>query len=119
VNMEIVSAKLSSEKNPDWTIYEAALMLDVYISNKEKHKSEIVQEVSYKLRKLAISCGYEIDDSYRNEKGISDRLESLLAAYRDETHSVPPTKLYKEIVKIYRTDKVKYHSILSEVYSVI
>lgn len=56
-----------------WDIKESILLLHATIKVEEEKESraEIVKNVSSDLRKLAQSRGLHIDESYRNENGIS------------------------------------------------
>ena len=56
-----------------WDKYEAALLLNycIRIEKGEISKAEAISTVSQMLRNRAIRKGYEIDDVFRNENGIS------------------------------------------------
>jgi len=101
-------------KQPKWNIYEAVILLDGYLEvlRANKSKTQIVKRVSADLRQMAVNSGIEIDDVYRNENGISYQIQSLDSAYKGEKVYVPATRLFKEVVEIYRTDTEKYFEIL-------
>lgn len=59
-------------RQPQWTIFEAAILLEGYLEWKDNHmpKQRIVKNISCDLRQMAINAGAVIDDVYRNENGI-------------------------------------------------
>ena len=68
--------------------------------------------MSTKLRQIAINQGEIIDEIYRNFNGITFQMASLESAYRGHTVMKPPTRLFTEIVSIYKTDQTRYQKIL-------
>ena len=99
-----------------WTIDEAAILLDGFLRcNKgEISRSQAVSAVSRKLRQLAINNGEEIDEIFRNTNGIGFQMASLESAYQGYTILKPATRLFTEIVALYRTNPSKYTAILNE-----
>lgn len=63
---------------------------------------------------MAINRGKVIDEVYRNENGISYQMQSMDSAYKGENVYVPATRLFKEVVELYRTDTERYFDILEE-----
>lgn len=63
---------------------------------------------------MAINRGKVIDEVYRNENGISYQMQSMDSAYKGENVYVPATRLFKEVVELYRTDTGRYFDILEE-----
>ena len=61
-----------------WDKYETALLIDMFwkIENEEISKAEGVQQLSLKLRHMAINQGRIIDVVYRNCNGIVMQLAS-------------------------------------------
>ena len=55
-----------------WTKHEVALLIDACIrfENTICTRTEIIKELSKKLRELALKNDIKIDDIYRNENGI-------------------------------------------------
>jgi hypothetical protein len=104
----------STKRQPQWNIYEAAILLDGYLEVKNKNisRSKIIENVSKKLRQMAINQGIEIDDIYRNRNGISYQIQSMDSAFQGHKIYVPATKLFKETVRMYREEQVKYEEIL-------
>lgn len=99
-----------------WTIYEAAILLNGFLHFCEGavSRKQAISEVSNLLRQIAINNGETIDEVYRNYNGITFQMASLESAYRGYTVMKPPTRLFTEIVSIYKTDQVKYHQILED-----
>lgn len=104
------------KKQPKWDIYEAAILLDGYLETQQKcqPRIQIIKRVSEQLRNMAINRGKVIDEVYRNENGISYQMQSMDTAYKGENVYVPATRLFKEVVELYRTDTGRYFDILEE-----
>ena len=94
--------------------YEAALLLDGYLQILAGNKSrkETIKQVSDDLRTMAINNGKEIDDTYRNVNGISFQMNSMESAYRGCPSGIPATKLFIEIVELYKSNNTEYQKIL-------
>lgn len=106
----------TGKKQPKWDIYEAAILLDGYLETQQKCQTriQIIKRVSEQLRNMAINRGKVIDEVYRNENGISYQMQSMDSAYKGENVYVPATRLFKEVVELYRTDTERYFDILEE-----
>lgn len=104
------------KKQPKWDIYEAAILLDGYLETQQKcqPRIQIIKRVSEQLRNMAINRGKVIDEVYRNENGISYQMQSMDSAYKGENVYVSATRLFKEVVELYRTDTERYFDILEE-----
>ena len=93
-------------RQPRWDKYEAAILLDGYLetirANTPKHR--IVKRVSKELRQMAQNRGIVIDEVYRNENGISYQIQSMESAYVGRKLYVPATKLFVEMVELYKND---------------
>ena len=98
-----------------WTIYEAAVLLEGYFqfSNCKVTRKQAIANVSANLRQMALNRGDAIDDIYRNISGITFQMNSLESAYLGYTVLKPPTRLFLEIVEIYRVNREKYNEILA------
>lgn len=99
-----------------WDIKESILLLHATIKVEEEKESraEIVKNVSSDLRKLAQSRGLHIDESYRNENGISLQMSNMLFAYTNGEKGLEcSTKLFYEAVEIYNKNRTQYEQILS------
>lgn len=103
-------------RQPRWDKYEAAILLDGYLetirANTPKHR--IVKRVSKELRQMAQNRGIVIDEVYRNENGISYQIQSMESAYVGRKLYVPATKLFVEMVELYKNDNPQYQEILKE-----
>lgn len=99
-----------------WDEYEVALLLDyvIRIENGMINRQDAVSAVSDKLRNRAISKGLEIDDSFRNENGISMQMSALRNCYLGVEQGLSISKLFREIVALYRNDRVAFENILQE-----
>ena len=100
-----------------WDQYETALLIDTcrQVEAGTIARKDAVRELSEKLRARAVNRGQSIDDDYRNEKGISGQLGKIERLVRHvpeaERHN---TKLFVEMMEMYRTDREQYESILAE-----
>lgn len=74
----------SSNRQPKWDTYEAAILLDGYLEmlRTNRSKMQIVKRISADLRQMAVNRGIEIDNIYRNENGISYQIQSMDSAYK-------------------------------------
>ena len=99
-----------------FTKHEAALLLDAYLKvvSGELSRMDSVKECSWMLRLMAFNSGIEIDDVYRNVNGISFQMASMESAYHGRTMMKPATRLFKETVNLFKTDKEKYKKLLKE-----
>ncbi len=97
-----------------WNMSEAVILLDAVIATKNGliFRVDAVKKVSSDLRKMAINQGMEIDQTYRNQNGVSLQMHSMESAYCGITIFKPATKLFEEAVRIYREDRVEYQRIL-------
>ena len=99
-----------------WTKHEAAILLDGYLRvvNSGVSKKDVIEEVSSKLRAMAILQGEEIDDIYRNTNGISFQLSSMESAYHGYAIMKPATHLFTEVVELYRNNPDEFNKLLTE-----
>lgn len=99
-----------------FTEYEATLLLDAYLKtlSGEKGRMESVRDCSMQLRQMALNAGSEIDDICRNVNGISFQMASMESAYQGHTIMKPATRLFTEIVLLYRNDVARYQQLLKE-----
>ena len=111
----------SSNRQPKWDIYEAVILLDGYLDTLRTNrlKAQIVKRISADLRRMAVNRGFEIDNIYRNENGVSYQIQSMDSAYKGKKVYVPATRLFKETIEMYRTDTEKYFKILKEAKSMV
>lgn len=70
---------LKNSKAKNWSLQECAYLIiaieDVYLGKVQRNIA--IQELSQKLRKMAISTGEKIDEVYRNEAGISLQMAKM------------------------------------------
>lgn len=99
-----------------FTRHEAVLLLDGYLRIKLQGipDAEIVKQVSSDLRKMAINRGMTIDERYRNINGIRFQMERMMSAYKGRTIHVSKTRLFEEIVALYRDNRAEYDRLLKE-----
>ncbi len=99
-----------------FTKYEAALLLDAYLQTIKGRVSRraAITNCSQQLRQLGRNNGIAIDDIYRNVNGITFQMESMESAYVGHTMLKPASRLFNEIVALYRNDNNEYRQILTE-----
>ena len=104
-----------------WNVYESALLLDTYLRMKQKelNRRQAVSELSQKLRTIALNHGISIDDTYRNENGMSFYISRVENEMTGGKKGLAPVRNVKEIVKIYREDRARYEDILKEAKAMI
>ena len=103
-------------RKPAFTKYEAVILLDGYLDalSGRLSRQASVRRVSKDLRTLAINQGISIDESYRNVNGITFQMSRMESAYQGQTISISRTKLFDEIVSLYRNNRQEYETILKE-----
>lgn len=116
-----MAEKGKSNRQPQWDIYEAVILLEGYLAvlKEEQPRLRIIKRISVDLRQMAHYRDLEIDNIYRNENGISYQMKSMESAYKGHTIFVPATKLFTETVTLYNADREKYNSILKEAREMI
>lgn len=102
-----------------WDKYEAAILLDFYLKYLKGtiSKKDAIQTVSKKLRIMAKNNNATIDDTYRNISGITFQLLSMESAYNGFTITKPASKLFTEIVALYKNDRNQFDNLLMEAMS--
>lgn len=98
----------------EFTKYEAAILLDglLRVKSGELSRREVIGIVSAKLRQMAVNSGVAIDDTYRNENGISFQMASMESAWEGHTLQKAASKLFREVVAMYRDDQEQYQMLL-------
>ena len=102
---------------PKWDKYETSLLIEAYWKIKEAHsqRAAIIAALSSSLRKRA---SFEIDDTFRNENGISMRLGELDYLFTGGQTGLKNTSdLFREMVELYCKDRPAFEEILSEAKS--
>lgn len=101
-----------------WDEYETAILIlacAAYIAGKCT-KKEAIKNVSRILRKRAKNCGIEIDDVFRNENGIAMQFMLVYELMTYEKCGLRgASKMFVNMVKLYKNDKIKFQKILMEV----
>ncbi len=102
-----------------WDKYEAAILLDFYLRYLEGalSKKDAIQTVSKRLRTMAKNNNLIIDETYRNISGITFQLLSMESAYKGFTITKPASKLFSEMVALYKNNKEQFDNLLMEAMS--
>lgn len=110
-----------TNRQPSWNMHEAIVLLEAFIANKDGllSRTEAISRASLNLRKMARNQGANIDQTYRNESGISFQMHSIESAYYGKTIFKPATKLFIEVVRIYHEDQNEYQKLLKEARTMI
>lgn len=100
-----------------WDKYETAILIDacIQIINNKMDKNAIIKIISEKLRNRAVNSGLVIDNVYRNENGIRMQMTIIMSIIQDENPGLyNASKLFYEMVEMYRADYKRFSSILKE-----
>lgn len=108
-------------RDNEWSIYEAALLLDAYLNVRAGNikRPLAVKDISCALRTMAENCGATIDAKYRSESGIHFQLLSIESAFEGRTLVKPASALFAKIVDLYRNSFEEYSAILQEARTMV
>ena len=101
-------------RQPSWTEYETALLIDAYqrIKSEPKSKNEIIDELSETLRAAAT---FEIDDIYRNRNGIKLRLAEIDYFFSNGQRGLQGSSaIFRKMVTLYNNNPKGFEFILEE-----
>lgn len=104
-------------RQPSWDKYEAALLIEAYckIKNNATPRKTVIAELSAELRSRAEKRGITVDDTYRNENGISMRLGELDFLFLGDGVGLKNTSdLFRQMVQMYENDKAEFQKLLME-----
>jgi len=111
----------NASKQPKWDIYEAAILLEAVFSveSGKETKTVAIEKVSADLRNLAKARGLSIDETFRNINGITFQYQSMeySALGRKSATNKTGSKVFDEVVSMYKNENDKYNQILSETTS--
>jgi len=100
-----------------WNQCETALLIDTWlaIEREQVSRKERVSKLSRALRERAVSNGITIDETYRNENGISMQLNNIDRLMRGvpeaKRHN---TKIFIDMAEMYFSDRSQFDAILQE-----
>lgn len=105
-----------ANRPPLWNAHEAIILLDAFISIRAGllSRMDAVKKVSSDLRKIALNQGLEIDQTFRNENGISLQIHNMELAFYGQHHGTHASKLFANVVGIYRENQDEYQRLLEE-----
>lgn len=101
--------------NPQWNKFEAALLLEALINVKVGRcsRKDVVSDISNRFRRKAIHDKMPVSETYRNVNGINLQLGAMDYAYTSGAQGIKHvSKLFYEIVEIYRTHPQEFKDIL-------
>ena len=106
-----------------WDEYETAILLNGCVSILEgAEKRKVIEEVSENLRDLAACRGYKLDKTFRNIPGVTLKMGTIQYYFTNGESGMKnsnPSKMFKHIVNLYRTNRATYNEILSRTESYI
>ena len=105
-----------------WNGYEAALIVEMFYRIKygELRKKEGASIVSERLRKYGVMQGISIDDKYRNTNGILMQLNAIEYADSGGENGLSScSKLFIQMVDLYKNQEDKFRDILQQANKVI
>ena len=101
-----------------WNRYEVALLLDAYLQIQEEpqKEKEILADLSKNLRERALHLGYTIDETFRNENGMSIQYQRMKFLMTNSAYGFegPIPRSFHEVVNIYKKDRNWYQMILNK-----
>ena len=100
-----------------WNELETALLIDAYIGVRDGIVSSelAVSRLSFLLREYGKARGIEVDDVFRNFNGISMRMSEIQNLFNGGQGGLRNTsKLFIEMVEMYKTNRKRFNSILAE-----
>ena len=76
-----------TNRQPSWNMLEAIVLLEAFISTKDGllSRTDAISRASSDLRKMALNQGTNIDQTFRNESGISFQMHSMESAFFGKT----------------------------------
>ena len=103
-----------TNRQPPWNMLEAIVLLEAFIAAKDglQSRTDSIRKASLDLRKIALNQGAKIDQTFRNESGISFQMHSMESAFYGKTMFKPATKLFTEAARIYHEDQNDYQILL-------
>ena len=101
-----------------WDQFEVALLIDAYIHCIHgKDLSQTAQELSDRLRGLAIRRGIEIDDTYRNVNGMKMQLGNVQYLFTNGERGLSgASAMIHQMVEMYRNEPTRFQVILKEAF---
>ena len=105
------------EMRISWDKYETAILIDacIQVINNAMDRNTAIKTVSEKLRRRAVNLGIKIDGIYRNENGIKMQMTMIMSIIQNEEPGLYHTsKIFYEMVEMYRSDYLTFLSILKE-----
>ena len=105
-----------------WTQEEAIVLLDALIKVLNGHltRSDAEMLVSKMLRRLAMYCGVEIEDTFRNLTGIHLQMLTMEYIYTDGKSGLKKAtmpKLFQDVVDLYNNNKDLFYERLRGISS--
>lgn len=102
-----------------WDMSEAVIMLNALISAREGRMSrkDAIEAVSSELRARAKRNGIEVDDIFRNVNGITLQMSTMEYILTDGEKGMKKSsmsKLFQDVVAMYRNDRATYEKTLRE-----
>lgn len=106
-----------------WDMSEAVIMLNALISAREGRTSrkDAIEAVSSELRTRAKKKGIEVDDIFRNVNGITLQMSTMEYILTDGEKGMKKSsmsKLFQDVVAMYRNDRATYEKTLREARNV-
>lgn len=100
-----------------WDKYEAVILLDALLQIKNgASKKDVIKRVSTELRQKAVNQGFDIDEIFRNENGISMQMSimtSLMEGKKSGLHGA--SRVFIDIVKLYKENPQSFNEIVKEI----
>lgn len=110
-----------TNRQPSWNMLEAIVLLEAFIAAKDGvlSRTDAIKKASIDLRKMALNQGKSVDQTFRNENGITFQMCSIESAFYGKNMFKPATKLFTEATRIYHEDQKEYQKLLEEARTMI
>ena len=110
-----------TNRQPSWNMLEAIVLLEAFIATKDGllSRTDAINKASLDLRNMALNQGMNIDQTFRNENGISFQMQSMESAFYGKNMFKPATKLFTEAARIYHEDQNEYQKLLKRARTMI
>lgn len=105
----------SNSINIGWSKYEVALLIETYQLYKSGviSRNDAIRNLSKRLRARMISLGMSINDTYRNENGISMQMSAIEYLFTDGQKGLSSVStLFREVFRTFNEDRSSFDETL-------
>lgn len=99
--------------NIPWNEFEAVLLVEACskVISGEASKSDVIPDLSCRLRERMINQGLEVNDTYRNENGIALQLSAMQYIMTNGENGLPGgSALFTKMATLWLEDRESFDS---------